>query len=227
MLASILLTLTVGISLLCNFLNGSSITALYASAPVAVTSPAPSEPQTPQPRPVSVAAKQPDRVAPRNQGIPNLKMSSPSAPGKNLASLPEGSSAGAVDIESASADAPGGISSSTFAARAENQPVPPPMLFASFAAAPSAKVERNAKLISSTRPVYPPAARASNIQGNVVINANINEKGIVVAATADSGPMFLRQAAVDAVKQWKYSPAQVDGKPAPSQVRVTLEFRLN
>jgi len=49
----------------------------------------------------------------------------------------------------------------------------------------------------------------------------------VVSATAVSGPMMLRQAAADSVKLWKYSPALVDGKPAPAQITVNVEFRLN
>ena len=86
---------------------------------------------------------------------------------------------------------------------------------------------RDPKLISSARLVYPAAARQSNIQGTVTVSANIDENGKVVSAKALSGPILLRQAAVDSVKQWKYSPGLVDGKPAPSQVTVNVEFRLN
>jgi protein TonB len=75
--------------------------------------------------------------------------------------------------------------------------------------------------------VYPPSARQSNIQGSVSLSLNIDANGNVAAAKALSGPLLLRQAAVDAVKQWKYSPAMQDGKPVPSQVTVSVDFRLN
>jgi TonB family protein len=70
-------------------------------------------------------------------------------------------------------------------------------------------------------------AKTSNVQGNVVIAANINENGVVTSAKAVSGPIALRQAGVDAVMQWKYSPALTSGKPTPVQTTVTIEFRLN
>ncbi|MGH9680229.1 MAG: energy transducer TonB, partial [Candidatus Acidiferrales bacterium] len=79
----------------------------------------------------------------------------------------------------------------------------------------------------STPPVYPAAAKASHIQGKVVLNLNISDKGLVAAAKAISGPPFLRQAAVDAVKRWKYAPAQLDGRPVATQATVDVEFRLN
>jgi protein TonB len=82
-------------------------------------------------------------------------------------------------------------------------------------------------LISSVRPVYPVTARQTNIQGAVTVIATIDANGKVIGVRALSGPLLLRQAAEDAVKQWKYSPGLVDGKPAPSQVTLSVDFRLN
>jgi outer membrane biosynthesis protein TonB len=39
--------------------------------------------------------------------------------------------------------------------------------------------------------------------------------------------MLLREAAIDAVKQWKYAPELIDGKPVAAQVTIGVEFRLN
>jgi protein TonB len=91
----------------------------------------------------------------------------------------------------------------------------------------AAKTVRDPKLISSTRPVYPATAKTTNIQGIVTVSASIDANGKVVSAKALSGPILLRQAAADAVSQWKYSPGLIDGKPAPSQVTVSVEFRMN
>jgi len=196
-----------------------------ASVPAEVAPPAPSASPNVRQRANPVEAKQPDRTTERRQPIPSLKMTSPKIPGKNPAEIPDGSSIASVDM--ASTATPVGATPGSFGSRTENQPAPPPAPPAAISAAASVQTVQEAKLISSTRPVYPPMARTSNTQGHVVIIANINEKGQVIAAKAVSGPVLLRQAAVDAVRQWKYSPALTDGKPAASQVTVGLEFRLN
>jgi protein TonB len=150
-------------------------------------------------------------------------MSSPSAPNQNRANLGEGSTpiAEITSTEAVGGSPPSGLLTS--AARAPNPPAP------SAAAAPvaAAKTVSDPKLISSTRLAYPATAKQSNIQGKVTVLANIDEKGNVVSAKALSGPLLLQQAAVDSVKEWKYSPGFVDGKPTPTLVTVAVDFRLN
>lgn len=219
-----------------------------APVPAIVTSPATSDLQK-ETRPDAknvrrtekkeVAAKQPEAAPTRRPLIPNLKMSSPSAPNQNLAKLGE-ASAPATDVASAATVGtvpPAGLLTS--AGRISNPPAPPAPAFAPASSAtaaavvpapapvPAVKTVREPKLISSTRAIYPATARGSNIQGSVTVSASIDANGKVVAAKALSGPILLRQAAVDSVSQWKYSPGLIDGKPAPSQVTVGVEFRLN
>jgi protein TonB len=151
-------------------------------------------------------------------------MGSPTAPRQNHASLGEGT---APITEIASTEAVGGSPSAgllTSAGRTSNPPAPPPSVAAPVAAP---KTASSPKLISSTRLVYPATAKQSKIQGSVTVFANVDANGIVVSAKALSGPLLLRQAAADSVKQWKYSPGLIDGKPAPSQVTVSIEFQLN
>jgi TonB family protein len=174
----------------------------------------------------AVVTKQPSPSSSRRPAIPNLKMGSPSAPNQNTSNLGEGA---APVTEIASTEAvggtpPGGLLMS--AGRTSNAPVPPP---SAPAPAPvvAAKPTRDPKLISSTRLVYPAGARQSNIQGTVTVSANIDENGKVVSVKALSGPMLLRQAAVESVGQWRFSPALVDGKPIPSQITLNVDFRLN
>jgi TonB family protein len=194
-----------------------------SSSPAGVAVPVPGESQGVRPRPViGTATKKADTTALHIQAIPNLKMSSPVAPNKNIANLSDGASSTSAEVTPT--EAPGSISAGAFRSRTENLPAPPPPLVANPAV--SAKASRDAKLISSTQPIYPAMAKTSNVQGSVNVTVNIDEFGKVIAAKAISGPMLLRQAAVDAVKRWKYSPAQVDDKPAPSQSSVTVEFRL-
>jgi TonB family protein len=214
-----------------------------ATVPAVVKSPATtdSRPESRQePRNVrreeknAAVTKQPDLSSSRRPVIPNLKMGSPSAPNRNLANPGEGAT---PMTEIASTDAVGGVPAAgllTSAGRTSNPPAPPPSVLPPLVPAPptaapvaAPKIASSPRLISSTRPIYPAAAKQSSIQGSVTVSANIDVNGKVVSAKALSGPLLLQAAAVDAVKQWKYSPGLIDGKPAPSQVTVGVEFRMN
>jgi protein TonB len=208
--------------------------AVAAPVPAVVTGPAPTD-SRPEPRNArrqeknTVVAKQPDLSSSRRPVMPNLKIGSPSAPNQNLSNVGEGA-APATDI--ASNEAVGGVPPAgllTSAGRTSNPPAPPPSAPAPSVPAPVAapRVVRDAKLISSARAVYPTTAKQTGVQGSVTVAANVDATGRVTGARALNGPMLLREAAVDSVKQWKYSPALVDGKPAPSLVTVSVEFKLN
>ena len=80
------------------------------------------------------------------------------------------------------------------------------------------------KLISSVMPSYPPTARSVGISGNVVIQASVSTTGVVTAAKVLSGPVMLRQAAVDAVRHWKYQPGTLNGDPVAVDITVTMSF---
>ena len=82
-----------------------------------------------------------------------------------------------------------------------------------------------AQLIKSVPPVYPPLAKTQRITGNVVLDSLIDVSGNVAQVKVISGPPLLHQAALDAVKQWKYTPAQLDGNPTSMHLTVTVQFR--
>lgn len=83
------------------------------------------------------------------------------------------------------------------------------------------------RLLRSVQPVYPPLALSSRIEGDVQIQALIGQTGKVISTKVVSGPILLRHAATDAVKQWRYSPATLDGKPTSMEYKVTVSFHLN
>lgn len=83
---------------------------------------------------------------------------------------------------------------------------------------------RSPALIYSVMPLYPSVARSSGITGNVVLQASISPAGFVIATKVLSGPPVLRQAAVDAVRRWKYRPAMLNGDPVAVDITVTLAF---
>lgn len=82
------------------------------------------------------------------------------------------------------------------------------------------------RLIHSVPPVYPAVATANRTEGDVEIEAVIDPTGKVTSAKVISGPALLRAAAVDAVRQQRYSPGTLDGKPITMQYKVTIRFRL-
>ena len=98
-------------------------------------------------------------------------------------------------------------------------------------AAPAAPVPtggdvKPAKLISSVPPIYPSLAKNQHVSGNVLVDALIDATGHVTTMKVVSGPTLLHQAAMDALRQWKYQPAILDGKPVPMHLTVMLQFRL-
>ncbi len=83
-----------------------------------------------------------------------------------------------------------------------------------------------ARLISSPPPTYPQVARMGNVRGTVVINAVVNEAGKVTEMKVISGSPLLTQAAMDALRNWKYEPATLNGHPTVSHVQVSINFTL-
>jgi periplasmic protein TonB len=82
------------------------------------------------------------------------------------------------------------------------------------------------KAIVQTRPDYPTLARQAHIQGQVQIDAILDEQGNVVEMKVVSGPPLLYQAAVDALKKWKYEPTYLNDQAIPVQMIVTITFTL-
>ena len=85
---------------------------------------------------------------------------------------------------------------------------------------------QSARLIRKIDPLYPPLARTARIQGVVSLEVRIDEEGNVASVDVLSGPPLLREAAVTAVRQWKYSPTILNGEPYPVLANVTVRFVL-
>lgn len=83
------------------------------------------------------------------------------------------------------------------------------------------------KLIFKVNPVYPVLAVKAHVQGNVILEAVVDEEGNVSKLKVLSGHPLLVDAAVQAVMQWKYSPTVLSGEPVSVIATVTVIFRLN
>lgn len=86
---------------------------------------------------------------------------------------------------------------------------------------------RAPRQIERVEPKYPPLARQTHTQGTVVIEAVLDESGNVVEMKIVSGPPLLVQAALDAVKQWKYEPTYLNDQPVAVQMNVSVTFTLS
>jgi protein TonB len=75
-------------------------------------------------------------------------------------------------------------------------------------------------------PVYPALARTAGAQGIVIIEATIDAHGDVVATRVLRSVSMLDDAAVAAVRQWKYTPARLNGEPIAVLITVTVNFML-
>jgi protein TonB len=81
-------------------------------------------------------------------------------------------------------------------------------------------------LVQKTAPVYPPIAKSAHVSGTVVIQATISKSGTIENPRVISGPVMLRQSALDAVKSWRFRPYLLDGQPVEVDTTVNVVFNL-
>ena len=78
--------------------------------------------------------------------------------------------------------------------------------------------------IHSEGPKYPREARERGIQGDVILQATIDTKGEITNLKAVKGDPILAEAAIDAVKQWKYKPYLLNGEPVEVETTIKVVF---
>ena len=81
-------------------------------------------------------------------------------------------------------------------------------------------------LVSRIAPVYPPLAVKARVQGVVVLEAVVDRNGRVESVTVLRSILLLDRAAIEAVRQWRYSPLLLNGQPERFVLAVTVNFSL-
>jgi protein TonB len=81
-------------------------------------------------------------------------------------------------------------------------------------------------LVKRVEPTYPPVAVAAKLTGTVILEVIVDEQGGVRDVTVLRSVGALDRAAIEAVKQWQYTPLVLNGIPTPFVVTVTLNFSL-
>ena len=118
-------------------------------------------------------------------------------------------------------------------ARTSAPPAPPPVAAKDTERAkvpPRVRIGGNvqdAMVISRKIPEYPAMARTMRIEGKVVFQAVIGTAGTIQQLQLISGHPMLVQAAMDAVRQWRYRPTMLNGDPIEVDTVISVSFTLN
>ncbi|MEO6575623.1 MAG: energy transducer TonB, partial [Polyangiaceae bacterium] len=92
---------------------------------------------------------------------------------------------------------------------------------------PEAAVNVPARLVSSAPPIYPAAARAAEVEADVALELVLDSTGHVAdAKVTRSAGYGLDRSALDAIRGYRFSPAQKDGRPVRVRMHWTVQFRL-
>lgn len=162
-------------------------------------------------------SRPPAEPEPKKAALGEVHLASPTV---NRTASTQDAGAEAPAISSGSSDANAGGLDSGLSTGNGKQPVAPE------APLPIGGDVKSAQLISKVSAVYPTMAKNQHISGDVRVDALIDANGRVTTMKVISGPTLLHQSAMDALRQWKYQPATLDGKAVPMHLTVTLQFRL-
>ena len=104
--------------------------------------------------------------------------------------------------------------------------LPAPVDHAAPAAVETGSVEDYvaAKLVHAVKPVSPSDALRNYITGNVTVDALVDATGHVKSVAVLSGPLKLRETAIEEMKQYVYEPARRNGRAVTSHVQASLQF---
>jgi protein TonB len=91
---------------------------------------------------------------------------------------------------------------------------------------PRTSVMMQGNLIYKVDPQYPAIAKQLHIEGTVIVKAIISRGGVITHAEAESGQTLLAQAALAAVRQWRYRPYYLNHEPIEVETEITVKFFL-
>jgi protein TonB len=117
----------------------------------------------------------------------------------------------------------GGVQGGIVGGLSEAPPPPPPPPTAPVRVGGNIKAPQK---IKDVKPVYPAIAQSARVQGVVIIEATIGPNGQVQEAKVLRSIPLLDQAALDAVRQWVFTPTLLNGVPVPVIMTVTVNFTL-
>ena len=195
---------------------------------LAFVAPAPSPPSPPAPAPRAAQPSAPTKAVAHNQPVPSApKVVNPAEVPRSI----EADLAGAPSLNEEVAGGidggvPGGIVGGMVGGVPEPPPPPPPVA----EAPPPIRIGgaiQSPKLLHRVEPLYPPIAISARMQGLVILETLVdldgNVEGVKVLRSAGS---VLDREALAAVRQWRYAPLILNGRPLRFLVTVILSFSV-
>ncbi len=191
-----------------------------------LVAPPPPPPPPPPPQAVQIV-----HTAPRVSELDNGALRAPTAIPKKIAMIkeedaPPPSSGGFGVVGGVAGGMPGGSMGGVIGGIVAATPVAVPRMATPKSVRVSSGVA-SGLLIKRVQPTYPPLARQARIQGTVMLAAVISKDGSIENLHVISGHPMLTQAALEAVKQWKYKPYLLNNEPVEVETQVQVNFSLS
>jgi protein TonB len=183
--------------------------------PMAAPAPPP-PPPPPAPRAANAPKITPKPVVQNNQFVAPVDVPQQIKPEDGLDLGIEGGVPGGVE-----GGVPGGVVGGVVGGLPDAPPPPP-----QSAVRVGGQIKEPKKL-KDVKPTYPDIAKQARVQGVVILECTISPQGKVSDVKVLRGIPLLDQAAVDAVKQWVYTPTLLNGVPVPVIMTVTVNFKLS
>jgi protein TonB len=206
-------------------------TVLFISPPIprdrimmAFVAPAPPPPPPPPPAP----APEPPVERKADRPVPTAGSSVPIEVPSAIEPESPADDGGEAELAGVPGGVPGGIAGGVIGGLAEAPPPPPPP---PAPPAPRAPIRvggsiKEPTLIHRVEPEYPALAVHSRMEGVVILEAIVDEEGRVESVRVLRSPGVFDQAALKAVRQWRYSPVLLNGKPEKFILTVVVSFNL-
>ncbi len=171
-------------------------------------------PLPPPPRGTSAAPSGPENVAPI-EAPPDI------APERDMPTAPSGPEV--TGVRGIETGVIGGLDLSGSGLTVEPPPPPPPASREPIRLHAGMQAPRKTVNVP---PHYPPHAQAARVEGTVVLDAVIDPTGRVTDVRVTHSVNLLDQAAVEAVRQWRFTPTLLNGEPVSILLTVTVRFTL-
>jgi protein TonB len=179
--------------------------------------PPPPPPPPPAPRPANAPKIPPRPITPQtNAFVAPVEVPQEIKPEEGLDLGVEGGVAGGVE-----GGVPGGVVGGVVGGLPDAPPPPPQQ-----AVRVGGQI-KEPKRLKYVQPAYPDIAKQARVQGVVILECTISPQGKVTDVKVLRGIPLLDQSAVEAVKQWVYTPTLLNGVPVPVIMTVTVNFKLS
>lgn len=195
------------------------VRSMVASVAEVPAPPPPPPPAASAPRPKSDAARSAPAPKPGQLVMP-VEVPAEIAPESGIYLGEEGGVPGGVE-----GGIPGGVLGGVLGGLMPEAPPPLPELAKPKPIRIGGDVQPPA-LVHYVAPIYPEPAVWANSSGLVILEASVNERGDVTDVKVLRSIKLLDQAAIDAVKQWRYKPVLLNGIPHPFILTVTVTFSI-